>query len=157
MMVHQPVPLPTASIRVKADVPMAAWVAATVWLYVILMPSTWIRYTELPVVVDEKCTACGACVDACPRDIIELRKKNKKDRKIFVSCINEKKGLLRKRIAAWPVSVVPNASRFVPMKPLPWITTWHLSIPTNANSAANVCQSVPPMPSLNSISRHQGT
>jgi len=25
------------------------------------------------------CTACGACVTACPRNIIELRKKNKKD------------------------------------------------------------------------------
>ena len=48
--------------------------------------------TGLPEVVDDKCTACGACVKACPRDIIELRKKNKKDRKIFVSCINEEKG-----------------------------------------------------------------
>ncbi len=48
--------------------------------------------TGLPEVIDDKCTACGACVRACPRDIIELRKKNKKDRKIFVSCINEEKG-----------------------------------------------------------------
>ena len=26
----------------------------------------------VPVVIEEKCTACGKCVDACPRDIIEL-------------------------------------------------------------------------------------
>jgi electron transport complex protein RnfB len=48
--------------------------------------------TGLPVIIDDKCVACGACVDACPRDIIELRKKNKKDRKIFVSCVNKDKG-----------------------------------------------------------------
>ena len=53
--------------------------------------------TGLPEVVDDKCTACGACVDACPREIIELRKKNKKDRKIFVSCINEEKGAPAKK------------------------------------------------------------
>lgn len=56
--------------------------------------------TGLPEVVDDRCTACGACVEACPRDIIELRKKNKKDRKIFVSCINEEKGAVAKKNCA---------------------------------------------------------
>ncbi len=53
--------------------------------------------TGLPVIIDENCVACGACVEACPRDIIELRKRNKKDRKIFVSCINEDKGGVAKK------------------------------------------------------------
>jgi len=48
--------------------------------------------TELPVILDDKCVACGACVKACPRNIIELRKRNKKDRKIYVSCVNKDKG-----------------------------------------------------------------
>lgn len=47
--------------------------------------------TGLPE-VNEKCVACGACVDACPRKIIELRPKGKKDRRIFVSCVNKEKG-----------------------------------------------------------------
>ena len=53
--------------------------------------------TGLPEVIDKNCTACNACVVACPNDIIELRKRNKKDRKIFVSCINEDKGGIAKK------------------------------------------------------------
>ncbi len=53
--------------------------------------------TGLPVIIDDNCVACGACVEACPRDIIELRKRNKKDRKIFVSCVNEDKGGLARK------------------------------------------------------------
>jgi len=48
--------------------------------------------TELPVIIDDNCVACGACVRACPRNIIELRKKAKKDRKIYVACSNCDKG-----------------------------------------------------------------
>jgi len=48
--------------------------------------------TQLPVIIDEKCVSCGACIKACPRNIIELRKRNKKDRKIYVSCVNKDKG-----------------------------------------------------------------
>jgi Na+-translocating ferredoxin:NAD+ oxidoreductase subunit B len=48
--------------------------------------------TELPVIIDDKCVACGACVRACPRNLIELRKKAKKDRKIYVACSNCDKG-----------------------------------------------------------------
>lgn len=48
--------------------------------------------SELPVIIDDKCVACGACVKACPRNLIELRKKAKKDRKIYVACSNCDKG-----------------------------------------------------------------
>ncbi len=48
--------------------------------------------TGLPVVITDKCTSCGMCVDACPRNIIEMRPKHKRDLKIFVGCLNEEKG-----------------------------------------------------------------
>ena len=48
--------------------------------------------TGLPVVDDKKCTACGACVKACPRHLFELRKRWKGEKKIYVACSNEDKG-----------------------------------------------------------------
>lgn len=53
--------------------------------------------TGLPEVDQEKCTACGACVKACPKMVIELRRKGVKDRRIFVSCINKDKGAVARK------------------------------------------------------------
>ncbi|NMC39332.1 MAG: RnfABCDGE type electron transport complex subunit B [Bacteroidales bacterium] len=48
--------------------------------------------TGLPVIIDDKCVSCGMCVKACPRHLIELRRRAKKDRKIYVACSNCDKG-----------------------------------------------------------------
>lgn len=53
--------------------------------------------TGLPEVDAEKCTACGACVKACPKMVIELRKKGIKGRRIYVSCINKDKGAVTRK------------------------------------------------------------
>lgn len=54
-------------------------------------------FTGLPVVNDANCTACGACVKACPKNLFELRKRAKKDRKIYIACRNEDKGGVAKK------------------------------------------------------------
>ena len=48
--------------------------------------------TGLAVVDADKCTACGACVKACPKGVIELRKKWPKNRAVYVSCVSKDKG-----------------------------------------------------------------
>lgn len=48
--------------------------------------------TGLPEVDEEKCTACGACAKACPRNIIEIRLKGLKNRRVVVLCNNKDKG-----------------------------------------------------------------
>ncbi|NLN72844.1 MAG: RnfABCDGE type electron transport complex subunit B [Bacteroidales bacterium] len=55
------------------------------------------KETGLPVIISDNCVACGACVTACPRSIIELRNKGKRDRRIYVSCVNKEKGAIARR------------------------------------------------------------
>lgn len=53
--------------------------------------------TGMPEVDQDKCTACGACVKACPKGIIELRKKGVKNRRIYICCSNKDKGAVARK------------------------------------------------------------
>ena len=44
---------------------------------------------ELPVVIDDLCTACGDCVDACPKDLFSLHPVS---HRLWVACMNLEKG-----------------------------------------------------------------
>lgn len=53
--------------------------------------------TGLPVIDEDKCTACGACVKACPKLLLQLRKKGPKNRKVYVACKNQDKGAVARK------------------------------------------------------------
>ena len=48
--------------------------------------------TGIAEVSEDKCVACGACVKACPKNIIEMRNKGPESHRIYVACVNEDKG-----------------------------------------------------------------
>jgi Na+-translocating ferredoxin:NAD+ oxidoreductase RNF subunit RnfB len=49
---------------------------------------------------EEKCVACGACVKACPKSIIELRPKGPKNRRVYVSCSSRDKGAIARKVCS---------------------------------------------------------
>ncbi|MCR5820956.1 MAG: Fe-S cluster domain-containing protein [Bacteroidaceae bacterium] len=56
--------------------------------------------TGIAEVDEEKCTACGACAKACPRNIIEIRLKGPKNRRVVVLCNNKDKGAQTRKACA---------------------------------------------------------
>lgn len=44
--------------------------------------------TGLPVVDQELCTSCGACVRACPRKLFEIRPVGRRSRRVWINCRN---------------------------------------------------------------------
>lgn len=56
--------------------------------------------TGIAEVDEDKCTACGACVKACPKGIIELRNKGKNNRRVYVACMNKEKGAVTRKACA---------------------------------------------------------
>jgi len=49
----------------------------------------------LPVVLEDKCTACGLCVDVCPRNILELHSISQE---IIVFCRSEDRGAVARKV-----------------------------------------------------------
>ncbi len=72
--------------------------------------------THLPVVIEDKCTACGACVETCPKDLFQLRNKGKKSKRIYVSCMNVEKGGAAKK--ACDVACIGCSKCFKECKPI---------------------------------------
>jgi ferredoxin len=51
----------------------------------------------LPLVDEERCTACGLCVTACPRNIIELIPRSAQ---IYLACVSQDKGKAVKTVCS---------------------------------------------------------
>lgn len=102
--------------------------------------------TGLPVVDEEKCTACGACAKACPRHIIELRKRDLRVAACMFSVSTRTRALLPRRLVPWLVSVAVSARRFASSMPLQLKTMWLTSTSTSAacvqSASTNVLQAL---------------
>jgi Na+-translocating ferredoxin:NAD+ oxidoreductase RNF subunit RnfB len=52
--------------------------------------------TGLVEIDEHLCTGCGACLKACPKNILELRLKGENGQRIYVACSNKDKGAVNK-------------------------------------------------------------
>jgi len=56
--------------------------------------------TGIASVDADKCTACGACVNECPRHLLELRPVGKRDRRVWVACSSRDRGPVARKICS---------------------------------------------------------
>lgn len=54
--------------------------------------------TGLPEIDPARCTSCGKCVRACPRHLIELRPRGKRDRRVWVACSSRDRGAVARKV-----------------------------------------------------------
>jgi len=55
----------------------------------------WMDSNGLPVIDEDACTACGKCVEACPRKLIEL---HRPEVKVFIYCKNHDVGKIARKV-----------------------------------------------------------
>lgn len=53
--------------------------------------------TGLVEIDEQKCTGCESCIKACPKMVLELRKKGPKGRRVYVACANKDKGAVARK------------------------------------------------------------
>ena len=109
--------------------------------------------TGIAEVDEDKCTGCGACSRACPRHIIEVRKKGPKGRRVYVSCVNHDKGPAAKSACAVAcIGCGKCEKESARLEQSPWATTLLTSTQRSVAYAASVRRYARRKPSWLSIS-----
>ena len=102
--------------------------------------------TGLPVIIEDNCVSCGACVDACPKNIIELRKKGPKSRRIFVSCVNTDKGGAAKKACSVACIACKKCQKICPFDAVTVENNLAYIDHTHVSCVVNVWPNARPMP-----------
>ena len=68
------------------------------------------------------CIACGSCVKACPRHLIELRKKQ--ESMIYVACNNKDKGIIARKVCSVACIGCGKCAKTCPEKLFLYQTIW---------------------------------
>ncbi len=56
--------------------------------------------TGLPEVDPDKCTGCAVCAAECPRHLLDMRPRGRRDRRVWVACSSRDKGAVARKVCA---------------------------------------------------------